>query len=131
MILKRKGEKVNHKKVFRIYKNLGMKVLKRGGRKRAIGVRMSKEKAKKLNQRWALDFVSDSLVCGRKIRVLTVIDEYSRKCLGVIVDTSLSGSRVARELDKIIKKMESLKQLSAIMARNLRGDTKLVKGKGN
>ena len=131
MILKRKGEKVNHKKVFRIYKNLGMKVLKRGGRKRAIGVRMSKQKAKKLNQRWALDFVSDSLVCGRKIRLLTVIDEYSRKCLGVIVDTSLSGSRVARELDKIIKKMESLKQLSAIMARNLRGDTKLVKGKGN
>ena len=103
MILKRKGEKVNHKKVFRIYKNLGLKVLKRGGRKRAIGVRVCKERAKQLNQRWALDFVSDSLACGRKIRLLTVIDEYSRKCLGVIVDTSLSGSRVARELDKIIK----------------------------
>ncbi len=103
MLLKRKGEKVNHKKVFRIYKNLGLKVLKRGGRKRAIGVRVCKERAKQLNQRWALDFVSDSLACGRKIRLLTVIDEYSRKCLGVIVDTSLSGSRVARELDKIIK----------------------------
>jgi len=103
MILKRRGEKVNHKKVFRIYQELGLKVLKRGGRKRALGVRKTREKADRINQRWALDFVSDSLVTGRKIRMLTVIDEYSRKCLGIILDTSISGLRVARELDTLIE----------------------------
>ena len=103
MVLKRRGEKANHKKIFRIYQQLGLKVLKRGGRKRALGVRLVREKATRANQRWALDFVSDALVTGRKIRLLTVIDEYSRKCLGIVVDTSLSGSRVARELDKMME----------------------------
>jgi len=104
MVLKRKGEKVNHKKVFRIYQQLGLKVLKRGSRKRALGIRLTKAKIEKINQRWSLDFVSDALVTGRKIRLLTVIDDYSRRCLGIIVDTSLSGSRVCRELDKMIEK---------------------------
>jgi len=103
MLLRRKGEKINHKKVFRIYQDLGLKVLKRGGRKRALGMRRTREKASRVNQRWALDFVSDSLATGRKMRLLTVIDEYSRKCLGIIVDTSLSGLRVTRELDALIE----------------------------
>lgn len=104
MILKRQGLRVNHKRVFRIYQKLGLKVLKRGGRKRALGVRKMREKANRINQRWSLDFVSDSLVTGRKIRMLTVIDAYSRKCLGIVLDTSLSGQRVARELDSLIEK---------------------------
>ncbi len=53
------------------------------------------------NQRWWLDFVSDSLSCGRRFRVLSVIDDFSRECLAAVVDTSLSGVRVARELDRI------------------------------
>jgi putative transposase len=53
------------------------------------------------NQRWSLDFVSDSLSCGRRFRVLNVIDDFSRECLAAVVDTSLSGERVARELDRI------------------------------
>jgi putative transposase len=104
MVLKRKGEKINHKKVFRIYQQLGLKVLKRGSRKSALGIRLRKVKIKKTNQRWSLDCVSDLLVTGRKIRLLTVIDNYSRRCLGIIVDTSLSGSRVCQELDKRIEK---------------------------
>ena len=53
------------------------------------------------NQRWSLDFVSDSLSCGRRFRILNVIDDFSRECLAAVVDTSLSGERVARELDRI------------------------------
>src|SRR6056297_1021463 len=53
------------------------------------------------NQRWPLDFVSDSLSCGRRFRILNVIDDFSRECLAAVVDTSLSGIRVGRELDRI------------------------------
>lgn len=53
------------------------------------------------NQRWSLDFVSDSLSCGRRFRILNVIDDLSRECLAAVVDTSLSGDRVVRELDRI------------------------------
>lgn len=53
------------------------------------------------NQRWSLDFVSDTLVDGRKFRILCVIDDFGRECLATVVDNSLSGVRVARELDQI------------------------------
>ena len=54
------------------------------------------------NQRWSLDFVSDTLVCSRRIRILSVVDDCTRENLALVVDTSLSGARVARELDAII-----------------------------
>ena len=50
------------------------------------------------NQRWSFDFVSDSLICGRRLRILCVVDDYTRECLALVADTSLSGARVAREL---------------------------------
>ena len=55
------------------------------------------------NDRWSLDFVSDQLTDGRRFRVLTVVDDCTRECLGLVADTSLSGLRVARELDRIIE----------------------------
>ena len=103
MILKRDGEKINHKKVYRIYKQLGLKVLKRGGRKRALGIRQTESPITGPNQRWALDFVQDALWNGRKIRLLPVIDVFTRKCLGIVVDTSLSGHRVIRALEALIE----------------------------
>jgi putative transposase len=102
MMLKREGQKINHKKVFRIYQQLGLKVKKRGIRKRALGIREIRPPLKGINQRWSLDFVSDSLDSGKRIRMLTILDDFTKVCVGIIVDTSLSGSRVARELDKII-----------------------------
>src|SRR6478735_10106396 len=54
------------------------------------------------NQRWSLDFVSDAFTDGRRFRVLTVVDDHTRECLALVVDTSLSGRRVVRELDAII-----------------------------
>jgi len=53
------------------------------------------------NQRWSLDFVSDALADGRRFRILCVIDDFSRECLATLVDNSISGVRVARELDRI------------------------------
>jgi len=103
MLLKREGQKINHKKVYRLYKALGLKVVKRGGRKRALGVREIALKAQRTNQRWSLDFVSDALANGRRIRMMTIVDDYTRLCLGIVVDTSLNGVRVSRELDKLIE----------------------------
>lgn len=55
-----------------------------------------------VNQRWSLDFVSDTFTDGRRFRVLAMIDDYNRECLALVADTSLSGQRVTRELDAII-----------------------------
>jgi putative transposase len=77
-------------------------VRKRGGRKRALGTRAPMAIPQDANQRWSLDFVSDALACSRKFRILAVVDDFSRECLALVVDNSLSGLRVARELDRLI-----------------------------
>jgi len=101
ILLKREGWHVNWKKLYRIYREEGLTVRKRGGRKRAVGTRAPMTIPQGPNQRWSLDFVSDSLSCGRRFRILNVIDDFSRECLAAVADTSLSGERVARELDRI------------------------------
>lgn len=78
-------------------------VHRRGGRKRAIGTRAPIELPHSINQRWSLDFVSDTLADGRRFRILCVVDDFSRECLATVVDTSLSGVRVARELDRLTR----------------------------
>lgn len=74
---------------------------KLGGRKRSLGTRAPMAIPQGQNQRRSLDFVSDALSCRRRFRVLCVIDYFSRECLAKVVDTSISGVRVARELDRI------------------------------
>jgi putative transposase len=90
ILLKREGKGTNLKKVYRLYREERLTVRKRGGRKRALATRAPMALPQEPNQRWSLDFVSDSLACGRRFRMLNVIDDYSRECLGYIVDTSLS-----------------------------------------
>lgn len=75
---------------------------RRGGRKRALGTRRPMGVPDRANERWSLDFVSDAFTDGRRFRVLAVVDDYTRECLALVADTSLSGLRVARELDQII-----------------------------
>lgn len=75
---------------------------RRGGRKRALGTRAPLAVPQGPNQCWAVGFVSDALVCGRRFRALAVVDQFSRECVALVVDTSLSGARVARELDAAI-----------------------------
>ncbi len=74
---------------------------RRGGRKRAIGTRAPMAVPEVVNQRWSLDFASDTLADGRRFRILCVVDDFSRECLALVADTSLSGKRVARELDTV------------------------------
>ncbi len=80
---------------------------RRGGRRRALGTRAPLTLPQEPNQRWSLDFVSDMLADGRRFRVLVVVDDFTRECLALVVDTSLSGIRVARELDRLVKLRES------------------------
>ena len=102
VLLKREGVTVNHKRLFRLYREEKLCVRKRGGRKRAIGTRAPMLVPLKPNQRWSLDFVSDQLTDGRRFRVLTVVDDCTRECLALVADTSLSGQRVARELGHLV-----------------------------
>jgi len=103
VLLKREGIKINHKKLFRMYKQLGLKVLKRGGRKRALRTRMVTMTLTKKNQEWSLDFVHDVLENGRRIRLLTVVDDFTRESIKIAVDTSLNGRRVCEELEHVIE----------------------------
>ena len=89
---------MNEKKLYRIYREEGLSVRRRRGRKRAMGTRAPMVLPLMPNQRWSLDFVSDQLTDGRRFRILTVVDDCTRECLALIADTSLSGARVAREL---------------------------------
>ena len=75
---------------------------KRGGRKRALGVRAPIELPNNPNERWSLDFVSDAFTDGRRFRILATVDDFTRESLALVPDTSLSGARVARELDAVI-----------------------------
>ncbi len=74
---------------------------RRGGRKRALGTRAPMTIPQGANLRWSIDFVADTLAAGRRFRILTMVDDFTRECLGLVVDTSLTGMRVARELDRV------------------------------
>ena len=103
VLLRREGHEVNRKRVQRIYREEKLTVRRRGGRKRAMGTRRPIETPVAANQRWSLDFVSDQISDGRRFRILAVVDDCTRECLGLVADTSISGLRVARELDNIIR----------------------------
>lgn len=102
IMLAREGLVPNHKKLRRIYKEEQLHVRRRGGRKRALGTRAPMTVPQGANQRWSMDFVSDAFSDGRRFRILAVVDDFTRECLGLVADTSLSGARVARELDAIV-----------------------------
>ena len=93
---------MNHKRVYRLYRQEGLAVRRRK-RKRLAGVARGTAVSapERADQRWSMDIVADALSCGRKIRVLTVIDDYTRECRAAEVDTSLPGLRVARILDRL------------------------------
>jgi putative transposase len=102
VLLRREGHIVNRKRVYRLYKQERLMVRRRGGRKRAVGARSPMPLPLGPNQRWSLDFVHDQMTDGRRLRILAVVDDYTRECLALVADTSISGIRVARELDKIV-----------------------------
>src|SRR4030081_763255 len=99
VLLKREGYVINHKRLFRLYREEKLAVRRRGGRKRAIGTRAPMLGPMAANERGWLAFVSDQLPDCRRFRILTIVDDCTRESLALVADTSLSGVRVARELD--------------------------------
>jgi putative transposase len=100
-LLEREGHVMNGKKLYRLYREEKLMVRRRRGRKRALGTRAPMTLPGAINQRWSLDFVADALSDGRRFRILCVVDDFSRECLATVVDTSLGGVRVVRELDRL------------------------------
>jgi len=101
VLLRRSGEHVNHKRLHRVYCEAGL-AIRRKKRKHCVreGKRVGARTA--ANQEWALDFVHDAVDCGRSIRVLSVVDAYTRECLALEVDTSFASRRVTRVLEQIV-----------------------------
>ena len=102
VLLRREGYVVNHKRLFRLYREERLTVRRRGGRKRAIGTRAPMLIPLAPNERWSLDFVSDQLTDGRRFRILTVVDDCTRECLALVADTSLSGAARRPRADRMI-----------------------------
>ena len=102
VMIAREGFAMNHKKMRRIYTEEKLQARRRGGRKRALGTRKPIVLPEGPNQSWSLDFVLDALTDGRRFRILAVVDDFNRENLVLVADTSLSGQRVARELDCVI-----------------------------
>jgi len=102
VLLRREGFTVNHKRLFRLYREERLMVRRRGGRKRALGTRAPMLVPQWPNDRWSLDFVADQFIDGRRLRILVVVDDCTRECLALVPDTSISGIRVARELDRLM-----------------------------
>jgi putative transposase len=99
---RRKGVTMNLKKVYRLYREEGLMVRRRRGRKRAIGTRAPLKSATRPNAIWVLDFVADVLDTGRRFRVFNVEDQFTRLGLAAEVDTSLPSARIVRVLDRLL-----------------------------
>ncbi len=99
-LLRREGFVINHKRTYRLYKEAGLALRKRK-KKYPSEKRGKPETAADPNTRWSFDFVSDALSNGRRIKILTVIDEVTRECLALEVETSITGQRVASVLNRI------------------------------
>lgn len=101
VLLRREGWKVNRKRVYRLYREEGLKLRVKKRKRITSSMRGQPEPATAVDQLWTMDFVSDSLSCGRRFRALTLIDAHSRECLALEVDTSLTAQRVVRVLEQL------------------------------
>lgn len=104
IMLRREGEPSGINRIYRLYREEGLGVRKRKGRKRAVGIGAPILVEARPNARWSLDFVHDQMANGRRFRVLNITDDITHECLGAIPDTSISGHRVVRELTTIIER---------------------------
>ena len=100
--LKRGGKSWNHKKVYRVYKLLRLNKRRRGKRRLPARIKQPLVRETAINQTWSMDFMSDSMVSGRKFRTLNIIDDCTREVLAIEIDTSLSAKRVTRVLNRIM-----------------------------
>jgi putative transposase len=101
ILLRREGWCVNVKRVYRLYRNAGLAVRKRSRKRIGLTERVPLFLPETPNYAWSMDFVHDGLADGRRIRCLNVVDDCTRESIVIEVDTSISGARVARVLDRI------------------------------
>jgi putative transposase len=104
VLLRREGEPSGINRIYRLYREEGLTVRKRRARRNAVGTRAPILVEAKPNARWSLDFVHDQFANGRRFRILNIVDDVTKECLGAIPDTSISGRRVARELTAIVER---------------------------
>lgn len=101
VLLRREGWPVNHKKVYRLYKEEGLSLRLKKRKKRVSQARVIRSKATAPNQHWSMDFMVDSLFDGRRFRLLTIVDNFTRECPAIEVDFSLTGKRVVAVLERL------------------------------
>lgn len=101
VLLRREGLMVNHKKTYRIYREENLSVRKKVRRKLPSHLRVATALPTRPNERWSMDFVSDRVMSGKRIKILTVIDDYSKECPLIYVDTSINGNKITELLDSI------------------------------
>ena len=104
ILLRDKGEASGINRIYRLYREEGLAVRKRRTRRKAAGSRAPILVEAKPNARWSLDFVHDQLGCGRRLRILNIVDDVTRECLAAIPDTTISRKRAARELTMLIER---------------------------
>jgi transposase InsO family protein len=103
IVLRDEGEPSGINRIYRLYREEGLAVRKRRSRRKAVGTRAPILVEAKPNARWSLDFIHDQLACGRRFRILNIVDDVTRECLAAVPDTSISGRRVTRELTALIE----------------------------
>jgi len=101
ILLRREGWRANHKVVHRIYREEGLQVRKRKRKRIGPADRQPIALPGRVNERWSMDFVSDGLSSGTRFRALNIVDDFSRECPAIEVDTSLPGARVVRVLERL------------------------------
>lgn len=102
VLLRREGWQINHKRVHRLYKEEGLSLrFKRPKRRVAAAHRKDEAPLTDIDQCWSMDFVADQLFTGKRLRSLTVVDNFSRECMEITVDHSLKGEDVVRSMNKI------------------------------
>ena len=101
ILLRREGFKINHKRIYRVYREQNLAVRRKKRKKLAARARVMLPGPSQVNERWSMDFMADSMVSGRCLRTLNVVDDFSRECPAIEVDTSIPGRRVARVLDRL------------------------------
>jgi putative transposase len=101
MMLRREGVVVNHKRTYRLYREAGLAVRKRKKRQGIAVPRIPLDQPRGPNEVWSMDFVFDAMASGKRIKCLTIVDDYSREAVDILVDRGISGHYVARRLSEI------------------------------
>lgn len=105
VLLRRQGYKINHKRTERLYAEEKLALRRKKKRKKTASMyRTEVPKPERQNHIWSMDFVSDAVSSSKKLKMLTAVDTFTRKCLDIIVDTSINGYRVCRVLDGIVER---------------------------